>query len=40
MQGLMDAYLEQSKAMFEKMQAQMQIPSTLFPGMPGFPPKR
>jgi polyhydroxyalkanoate synthesis repressor PhaR len=40
MQNMMDAYLEQSKAMFEKMQAQMQIPATLFPGVPGFPPKR
>jgi polyhydroxyalkanoate synthesis regulator protein len=40
MQGLMDAYLEQGKAMFEKKQAQMQLPATLFPGVPGFPPKR
>jgi len=40
MQGLMDAYLEQGKAMFDKEQAQMQLPATLFPGVPGFPPKR
>jgi polyhydroxyalkanoate synthesis repressor PhaR len=40
MQGLMDAYVEQSKAMFEKMQSQMQLPATLFPGVPGFPQKR
>ena len=40
MQNQMGAYLEQSKTLFEKMQAQMQLPATLFPGVPGFPPKR
>jgi len=42
-QGLMGNYLEQSKAMFVKMQEQMaKQAETLFPGMPGFipPPKR
>jgi len=42
-QGLMGNYLEQSKAMFLKMQEQMaKQAETLFPGMPGFtpPPKR
>ncbi len=38
MQGLMGNYLEQSKNLFTQMQEQMQSrPSTLFPGMPGFP---
>ena len=40
MQNLMANYLEQSKSMFEKMQEQMKLPSTLFPGMPGFPPSK
>ncbi len=40
MQNLMGAYLEQSKTLFEKMQAQMQLPGSLFPGVAGFPPKR
>jgi len=43
MQGLVGGYLEQSKSLFtqmqEKMQEQMQA-GVLFPGMPGFPPKR
>jgi polyhydroxyalkanoate synthesis repressor PhaR len=41
-QGLMGNYLEQSRAMFLKMQEQMaEQAKTLFPGMPGFiPPKR
>ena len=38
MQDMMGSYLEQSRAAFEKMQAQMKLPGTLFPGMPGFPP--
>ncbi|MEN9631068.1 MAG: hypothetical protein RJA10_4296 [Pseudomonadota bacterium] len=37
MQNLMNPYLEQSKAMFERMQDQLQK-GALFPGMPGFPP--
>jgi polyhydroxyalkanoate synthesis repressor PhaR len=40
MHSLMGSYLEQSKTMFEKMQEQMQLPTSLFPGVPGFPPKR
>jgi polyhydroxyalkanoate synthesis repressor PhaR len=37
--GLMGTYIEQSKAMFEKMQEQMtEQAKTLFPGLPGFPP--
>ncbi len=43
MQGLMGNYLEQSKAMFEQMQTQLQaqMPAAgLFSGMPGFGTKR
>jgi polyhydroxyalkanoate synthesis repressor PhaR len=36
MQNLMNAYVEQSKTMLEKMQGQMPFPNPLFPG---FPPK-
>jgi polyhydroxyalkanoate synthesis repressor PhaR len=36
LQGLMGSYVEQSRQMFE----QMQKAGTLFPGIPGFPPKR
>ena len=40
-QNLMSTYLEQSKSMFTQMQEQMaKQAETLFPGMPGFPPKR
>ena len=40
-QGLMSTYLEQSKSMFTQMQEQMaKQAGTLFPGVPGFPPKR
>ena len=39
MQNLMGSYVEQSKAMFQQMQEQLQKTSGLFPGMPGFPPK-
>lgn len=40
-QNLMSTYLEQSKTMFTQMQEQMaKQAGTLFPGMPGFPPKR
>lgn len=35
MQGLMNPYLEQSKAMFERLQEQLQK-GALFPGMAGF----
>ncbi len=38
MQNLMGNYLEQSRAVFEKMQEQMKLPGALFPTMPGFPP--
>jgi polyhydroxyalkanoate synthesis repressor PhaR len=43
MQGLMGSYLEQSKNLFTQMQdkVQEQIKAgVLFPGVPGFPPKR
>jgi len=36
LQGLMGSYVEQSRTLFE----QMQKASALFPGVPGFPPKR
>jgi polyhydroxyalkanoate synthesis repressor PhaR len=36
LQGLMGSYVEQSRSLFE----QMQKASALFPGVPGFPPKR
>jgi len=36
MQTLMNSYLDQSRQIFE----QMQKAGQLFPGMPGFPPKR
>jgi polyhydroxyalkanoate synthesis repressor PhaR len=36
LQGLMGSYVEQSRALFE----QMQKAGSLFPGVPGFPPKR
>ncbi len=39
MQGLMGSYLEQSKNLFMQMQEQM-TKGMLFPGMPGFNPKR
>lgn len=40
-QNMMSTYLEQSKSMFAQMQEQMaKQAETLFPGMPGFPPKR
>ena len=37
LQSMMGSYVEQSRALFEM---QMQKASTLFPGMPGFTPKR
>ena len=40
-QGLMGNYVEQSRKMFQQMQEQMaKQAGALFPGMPGFPPKR
>lgn len=40
MQNLMGSYVDQSKALFDQMQEQLQkTSSTLFPGVPGFPPK-
>jgi polyhydroxyalkanoate synthesis regulator protein len=36
LQGIMGSYLEQSRAVFEKMQQA----SSLFPGVPVFQPKR
>ncbi len=35
LQGIMGSYVEQSRSIFEQMQK-----AALFPGMPGFPPKR
>ena len=40
MQNMMAGYLEQSKAMFEKVQEQLQQAGAIFPGVPGFPPSR
>ncbi len=40
MQGLMDSYMQQSKAFFDSLQEQMQRSGSVFPGMPGFPPKK
>ena len=40
MQHMMGNYLEQSKAVFEKMQEQMKLSGALFPAMPGFPPAK
>ncbi len=40
MQGLMGGYMEQGKQLFEQMQEQMKSAGALFPGMPGFPPKK
>ncbi|WP_077034062.1 polyhydroxyalkanoate synthesis repressor PhaR [Pelomonas sp. KK5] len=40
MQQLMGGYVEQSKNLLEQMQEQMKNAGALFPGMPGFPPKR
>ena len=39
MQGLVGSYVEQSRLLFAQMQEQMQA-GVLFPGMPGFAPKR
>ena len=40
-QGLMSNYLEQSRQMFTQMQEQMaKQAGTIFPGIPGTPPKR
>ena len=41
MQGLMGSYLEQSKNLFSQMQEQMQKQTEgMFPGVPGFPPRK
>ncbi|MCU7370176.1 polyhydroxyalkanoate synthesis repressor PhaR [Paucibacter sp. O1-1] len=40
MQNFMGSYMEQSKNLLEKMQEQMSQAGALFPGMPGFPPKK
>lgn len=40
MQNLMGGYVEQSKQLMEQMQEQMKQAGALFPGMPGFPPKK
>jgi polyhydroxyalkanoate synthesis repressor PhaR len=40
MPDLMGNYMEQSKHLLEKMQEQMKNAGALFPGMPGFPPKK
>lgn len=39
MQGLMGGYVEQSQQLFQQMQEQLKS-GALFPGMPGFEPKR
>jgi polyhydroxyalkanoate synthesis repressor PhaR len=40
MQSLMGPYLDQSKKLFEQMQEQMVKQTTsMFPGLPGFPPR-
>ncbi|MDC8783801.1 polyhydroxyalkanoate synthesis repressor PhaR [Roseateles koreensis] len=40
LQGLMGGYVEQSKNLLTQMQEQMQQAGVIFPGMPGFPPKK
>ncbi len=40
MQNLMGGYVEHSKNLLEQMQEQMKQAGSLFPGMPGFPPKK
>lgn len=40
MQNLMGGYMEQSKNLLAQMQEQMNQAAALFPGMPGFPPKK
>lgn len=40
LQNFMGNYMEQSKNLLEKMQEQMSQAGALFPGMPGFPPKK
>jgi polyhydroxyalkanoate synthesis repressor PhaR len=40
MQNLMGGYVEQSKNLLEQMQEQMKNAGVMFPGMPGFPPKK
>ena len=37
MQSLMSPYLEQSRALFDRLQEQLQK-GGMFPGVPGFPP--
>ena len=38
--GVMETYAEQSKSFFEQWQEQMKQAGALFPGLPGFPPKK
>ena len=41
MQGMMGEYVEQSKKLFAQMQEQMtEQTKALFPGLPGFPPRK
>jgi polyhydroxyalkanoate synthesis repressor PhaR len=40
MKGMMESYAEQSKSLMDQWQEQMKQASALFPGMPGFPPKK
>jgi len=40
MQNLMGGYVEHSKNLLEQMQEQMKQAGALFPGIPGFPPKK
>ena len=40
LQNLMGGYLEHSRTVFEQMQEQVKKAGVMFPGVPGFPPKR
>jgi polyhydroxyalkanoate synthesis repressor PhaR len=40
LQTLMGGYLDHSRTVFEQMQEQVKKAGALFPGVPGFPPKR
>ena len=40
MKGVMESYAEQSKSFIEQWQEQMKQAGSMFPGMPGFPPKK
>ena len=38
--GVMETYAEQSKSFMEQWQEQLKQAGSLFPGLPGFPPKK